>query len=605
MNDDAAAIRNAKAFTMRRVIKNGSVISGVPSVVKCVWTPIKIANLNTFEGTIEGAQSRKSCNIHEHCRGHLCISPFNDAYLIPYGFAVGGEIVSSDGSLMNQALITGDKTRSDIMAHCFRKIATKNGILRKSCNGCRPTNTVRLVASPSTGPPHSIEIPIRVMERSVFMYVSEDGRCSTRKLEVGDVIVVGRCPSQGADSALPMRVVMGSPGINSVRVPLEICGLNNADFDGDELWMFVPMSLAAMTEANECWHRVWNETPINYVFANARITASANEVPASIDPAMLTTMTFEEMATHQGGSMYKSMMLKPASWKTMYATMISKTYWRSHVVRSEAGIVNTTMSRHGLAGPYGFMRMGMMLGSCVTPRNGALRISSTNEIDLPFVVAGTDMSVVACSSAMTKMSNVMYQNGIDMSKHGVTESKTAAINTIMEETGSSYGVVDVDGRPSIALIKNSIVHGMTGLCTNTGAIMKMNDNVSKFTRACSIVSMIEEIDNVRLTTAERVAAAFFITFLAATTGPIMNRNPINVMRKLGLDWYTSVTCSDVRWFKDVIRDGIADPSISMSTDISSVLGAIFIGNLSMIVSRPEIPHAGRTVAGGTVSDYSS
>jgi len=604
-NMETNTIENTRPFTMKRVVKVGSMISGTPSVVKCIWTPIKTANLVMLEGTLEDAQSRKSCSAHDYCKGHLCVSPVSGGYLIPYGFAVGGEIVSSDGSLMNQGLITGDKSRNDIVSHCFKKIATKRGILRKSCNGCRSTNTIRLVASPSTGPPHSVEIPDRVLERAVFMYVCEDGRCTTRRLQVGDVIALGRCPSQGADSALPMKVTRGSPGIDSVRVPLETCRLNNTDFDGDELWMFVPMSLAGMSEANACWDRIWNKKPIDYVLKNAYETAGENGIPNWIDPAMLTTMTLEEMSTHPGGKMYESMILKPKSWKTMYKTMISKTYWKSHVIRSETGIVNTIMSRHGLAGPYGFMRMGMMLGSCVTSNAGMLSVRSTKQIELPIVPAHPDMNVVACSSAMAKMSRIMYQNGIDMSKHGLAESKIAAINTIMAETGSSYGIVNVGGTPTVALIKNSIVHSTTDMCTNMGAILKANDSNDMIMRACAIVSMIEEIDGVRLTGTERIAAAFFITFLARSTGPIMGRNSIDVMNDLGLDWYTSSTCSDVRWFKNVIRTGVTNPDVSMSTDISSVLGAIFIGNLSMIVSKPEVSHRSDTVIGSTFSGYSS
>lgn len=343
-----------------------------------------------------------------------------------------------------------------------------------------------------------------------------------------------------------MKVAIGKPGVSSIRIPLELCSLTNADFDGDEMWMFALMSLASMREASGCWDRFWNRRPIDYVLKSVYETALLNDIPTTFDPAMLTTMTLEEMGTHKGGGMYKSMMLKPDSWRAMYKTMISNTYWRSHVVRSESGIVNTIMSRHGLAGPYGFMRMGMMLGSCVVPRNGMLTVNSAKGITLPPVVADPTMNLIACSSAMTKMSTIMYQNGIDMSKHGEVRSKISVINTILEETGKSYGIVSAHGSATIALVKNSIIHQVTNMCTNMGAITKANGPADMIVRACSIVSMIEEIDSVTLTSAERVAAAFFITFLAVSSGPIMNRNTIDVMKQLGLDWYSSCTCSDVR-----------------------------------------------------------
>ncbi|KAK5152563.1 hypothetical protein LTR04_006375 [Oleoguttula sp. CCFEE 6159] len=240
---------NTKPSTIKRSIRSGSSIASVPSVVKCVWTPPKTKNLLVFEGKIEDAKSQRSCSMHEFCKGHLCMS--NGAYLIPYGFATGGEIVSSDGSVLNQAVINGRKSASDVADHCFKRIKGKRRIMRKSCNGFRPTNTFRLVASPGHTPPGFIEIPERVVQRARFMYVSGDGRCSTRAIKQGDVIVMGRCPSQGADSALPMRVVVGQKGVNSVRVPLEIYKLNNADFDGDELWMLMPMSAVSIEEVDE------------------------------------------------------------------------------------------------------------------------------------------------------------------------------------------------------------------------------------------------------------------------------------------------------------------------------------------------------------------
>lgn len=594
-----------KPFTMTRLVRNGSMVSGVPLVVKCIWTPINVSNLITTEGTLEDAQAISSCRIHDYCRGHLCISPSNGAYLIPYGFAVGGEIISSDGSLMNQALILGEKGRSDIVDHCFKKVAGKRGLMRKSCNGCRPTNTMRLVASPSVGPVHTIEIPDRVLRRSVFMYIFEDGRCSTRKLEVGDVIVVGRCPSQGADSALPMKVVRGKPNVNSVRIPLELCNLTNADFDGDELWMFVPMTLKGMMEAEQSWNRVWSQSTIKSVFGDVTTVAKENDIPLWLDPAMLSTMTFEEMSEHKGGSMYDSMMLKTKSWKQMYKIMISKSYWRSFMARSELGIVNTTASRHGLAGPYGFMRMGMMLGSCVNVRNGSLTIASAKCPALPIVRMPPTTDALSCSSAMTKLTKIMYQAGIDTSKHGVTGGKTPAINTLMSDIGFCYAITSVGGGVGVSAVKNTIVYGRSDLYTNLSAMLKSNGPADMIRRAYGIVSMIEEIDTVTLLDTERVAVAFFICFLSVNINSLVNQDPIGVMLKLGLDWVTSVTCSNVKWFKNVIRSENALGNVSMSTDISSVLGSIFIGNMSMITNTPSTAYRTGTVIESEMSTVSN
>jgi len=39
--------------------------------------------------------------------------------------------------------------------------------------------------------------------------MSEEGMCTTEKIKEGDVIVMGRCSSQGSNSALPVKVMRG------------------------------------------------------------------------------------------------------------------------------------------------------------------------------------------------------------------------------------------------------------------------------------------------------------------------------------------------------------------------------------------------------------
>lgn len=591
---DDYKIQNARPLRLRRVVKVGSLVAGVPSVVRVEWTPIKTKNLLTFEGTIEDAQSVKPCNLHEFCKGHLCVS--NGAYLIPYGFAVGGEIISSDGSLLNQAVIHGDKTAADVADYCFKRIATKRGIARKSCNGCRPVNSFRLVASPANIPPGYIAIPKRVMERARFMYVSGDGMCKMRKLKEGIVITMGRCPSQGADSAPPMRVVIGEEGVNSVGVPLEICRLTNADFDGDELWMLPPMSEASERELEECWERQWGSGRIRSVFASVRKVSIDNRFGPEFDAAMLTTMTFEEMGSHPGGQMYDDMILKPKSWKEMYKTMIAPGYWKTYVERCENGLVNTIMSRHGLAGPYGFMRMGMMLGTCVNLRDDTMVIDSFNTPELPFLNVPPDWNKIPCSSAITKLTKIMYQSGIDTSKHGSTKGKIPAISTLLEANGHAYGILSRGGGAAVALLKSEFASSQTDVYTNLSAIRNSRTPKEMLGRACMIVSMVEEIDSAPLTDLERIACAFLLSFLCANSDNLMNVNSVDLMLRLGLDWYTSLTCSDVRWIKNEMRTR----DVNLSTDISSLLGSIFLGDMSLFASKPSIPHrAQTTVASAT------
>ena len=591
-------VENARPFVCSRMVKPGYSITGVPSVVKCVWTTIKTENLLVFDGELEDARGTKSCNMHKGCRGHLCIA--NGTYLIPYGFAAGGEIIASEASMLNQSVILGDKNSDDVAAHCYKRIATKNGILRKLCNGCRPTNSMRLVASPGNVDKGVIQIPHRVMNRSRFVYVSQDGRCKTRKLKDGDTIVMGRCPSQGSDSALPMRVSTSTENTNSVRVPLEVCKMNNADFDGDELWMLVPMSTIGFEETRRAWYRVWGDDRIISVFGAACALACENGLERVLDPATLTTMTFEEMSQHPGGRMYDSMMLKPKSWREMYKVMVSVTYWRSHVSRSETGIMNTVMSRHGIAGPYGSMRMGMMLGTCVNTRGNVLVVDSVMMPVLPRVVMTRLESSVVCSSAMTKLTKVMYQAGIDMSKHGAARGKIPAIRTILTSSANTYAIAGQQGNENVVLIPSADASRLSNIYTNMNSIRSAAASPDVMRVACGVVALVEELDSVELTNQERVAAAFLLVFLSAYTNEVVGTNTVELMGTLGLDWYTSVTCSDVRWIKNVMRNAYSSTPVSLTTDVSSILGSIFIGNMSMFTSADSTVRGCMTV--NTISD---
>jgi DNA-directed RNA polymerase beta' subunit len=82
-----------------------------------------------------------------------------------------------------------------------------------------------------------IYLPNEGFDKGVFLFMSEDGKFSTVKLKEEDLVMYGRCPSQGRDSALPMKVRRVETGVFSMRVPLDVCNMNNTDFDGDEAWV--------------------------------------------------------------------------------------------------------------------------------------------------------------------------------------------------------------------------------------------------------------------------------------------------------------------------------------------------------------------------------
>jgi hypothetical protein len=93
----------------------------------------------------------------------------------------------------------------------------------------------------------------------------------------------------------------------------------------------------------------------------------------------------------------------------MYKVMTSQAYWKTYVERSEHGIMNTIMSRLGLAGLYGFMRMGMMLGTCVNIRDNTLVIDTVDPSAMPLPLLNVPMEAIKipCSSAIPKLTKIV------------------------------------------------------------------------------------------------------------------------------------------------------------------------------------------------------
>ncbi|KAF5530509.1 hypothetical protein FNAPI_13539 [Fusarium napiforme] len=515
-----------------RKIKDGSVVRGVPMAVKCEWTPLKIENLDVIDAKVEDVQRNKPCNEHDYCMGPQYSNPVDGTYLILNGTAKKDEIISSDSNLMSQMVMNGKKTAADLAKHCYDKIA-KKGVLRKQNN---------------------IEVSERVMHRALFTYVAEDGKCSMRNLKDGEVVVIGRCPSQGPDSTVPVKVWTGSPGVNSIRTPLELCNLANLDFDGDEEWLRAHMTQSGKNELETRWHQFWIENPPKPVFESVYRVAVRNKIDTRIDLAVLTTITFKEMSEHKGGEIYESMLLKPKSWKRMYKVMTSNTYWKSCVTRGMAGMMNAITSRHGLAGLYGLMRTGMMLGTCVNVIDGMIRIASKRGVNLPNTYVPKDMVPLASPTALTKMTKVMYQKGFDMSKHGGGHGKP--IDTLMGSDVGSYAMVANNCGVQIVYYHrdnypNVNIHGVAGIYTNMQSILYSSTPIDMIKKACTVTSMIEVIDGVELTAGERLMASYFFSFLSMYLNgrEVVNRGmiPIEVVMDLGLDWYTSVT-NFMAWF---------------------------------------------------------
>ncbi|KAK6429200.1 hypothetical protein LTR95_014652 [Oleoguttula sp. CCFEE 5521] len=136
-----------------------------------------------FTPMSEDLTAVKGCTVHKGRRGHLIISPDQNAYMIPYCFALGDELRYSDAATLNAAIYSGSETAGAVMNYCFDWIKGKNGILRKHCYSTRPTNCIILVASPSDKEWGTIYLPERVFEMGKFLFLTEDGIYNSCKIE--------------------------------------------------------------------------------------------------------------------------------------------------------------------------------------------------------------------------------------------------------------------------------------------------------------------------------------------------------------------------------------------------------------------------------------
>lgn len=597
-----------RPFTAVRVIKPGSSTVTAPRVVSCFWSPLKTQNLYAPTMTDEEMDANVGCTKHVRCRGHLRMDPTRSVYMIPHGFAIGDELRNSDAYVMNKMVMDGRKDASDMSSFCFKRVAGKRGILRKACNGTRPTNSFRFVASPSIGHKYVVYLPYHFFDKARFIYVYPNGRCVMRKIEEGEPVLIGRCPAQGSESTLPMIAMRGPKGESSAKIALDICPRNNADFDGDEIYGVVPATDASRKELIEALKRAWGPDMTSNFLSDVKKIVIENGGDPAVDPVMYTTMPLEDMETHPGGKIYNTLMLKPKTWKIMAKTMSSSSYWKSWVTRSEHGIMNTIMGRHGIAGPYGYMRLGMMLGTCVITSSNKVTINAMPKPKLPSVDVFPGMNRITCSSAMTKLTKILYQRGIDTSKHGKVMGKIPAMETLMKLSDDCYALTTVNGSATLSLTKATNAISSTNPCTTLEWIFNEGMRSEIIAASIMVTSMVEEIDDVMLTPQERVMASILFAFLSLNVKAVMERDSIDVIYPLGFDWYTAATCSDIRWLKNVIRDPDRYPDVRLDTNIDSTLGAIFLGNMSMITPENTGEHGDGTVKMNTdteVIDWAS
>ena len=580
---NANADPNLRPFGIRRIARPGGSIMSAPMVVSCNISTIERANLPLTPVAEQDMVTITGCKVHANCKGHHMTNGTGDTFMIPYGFAKGDETMYSDAAMINKAVMSGEKSATDVANFCFKRIGGKSGIARKGCNSARPTNTLRFVASPTdeNTDPEIVFLPVEVFQKGAFMFMNADGRFTTKKLVEGDVILVGRCPTTSKDNSIPVVAMKGCEGEASARVAIDFCDLNNLDFDGDELWFYVLGSDLAVAEAKACMRTFWDgyKAAKSPFYARMRESAVTAGIALEVDSAVCSTMPLENMRTHGGGQVYDSALLKSKSWGEMSRIVDEAGYWKTWALRSMNGIVNTTMSKHGIGKPYVDMRTLMMMGTIVTVDDHMIAVTCKDKPALPIVSAPMDAGPGTCPSALAKMMSVMYQEGIDAAKHGMAASRVPAALTLVSEIDLCYAIMPVSGGTSVAMVTPSEASVFGVPYTKLSYIASGLTPEEMIEKSIMLVSIIESVDRIELTIGERLMAAFFFAFMSTRTHAIVTGNPIDIMLAVGADWFTSFMCSDVRWIRDTVRNISLSANVDTSTDVSSILGSIMIGNM--------------------------
>ncbi|KAI0011446.1 hypothetical protein F4779DRAFT_615687 [Xylariaceae sp. FL0662B] len=396
-------MQDNRPFTIRRVAKPGSSVTTAPMVISCSWNMLNTANIYRYICRSEDLTDVIGCTMHRDCKGHHMRDQNDAAWLIPFGFATGDELRFSDAGMINSGVCSGDKTAEDVMKYCYDRIKGKRGILRRGCNSTRPTNTVRCVESPmkpDTSESMSnqlgfIAVPNEFFDKGRFLFMTSDGRFETARMKEGDLVAYGRCPSQGVDSALPMKVKRAEDGEFSTRVPLDVCNMNNTDFDGDEAWMFKMVTDDAISEMERAWNRIWVEEGRTSIYSRVTDIINKSASDPTIDPAMYTTMPLEDMIDHPGGEVYDLLMLKAKNWNVMGKTTFEDSYWKTWVERSMDGITNSIINKYGIGTPYVQMRDCMMMGTIVVRDKKHIRVMTKDAHQVPVVKAPISMGIGA------------------------------------------------------------------------------------------------------------------------------------------------------------------------------------------------------------------
>lgn len=102
-----------------------------------------------------------------------------------------------------------------------------------------------------------------------------------------------------------MKVKRAKKDEFSIRVPLDVCNTNNAEFDGDEEWMYKMVSDDTISEMEQAWGRILVDEGRTSIHSKVVDIINKSASDPLIDPAMYMTMPLEVMIDHSGGEVYR------------------------------------------------------------------------------------------------------------------------------------------------------------------------------------------------------------------------------------------------------------------------------------------------------------
>lgn len=163
--------------------------------------------------------------------------------------------------------------------------------------------------------------------------------------------------------------------------------------------------------------------------------------------------------------------------------------------------------------------------------------------DLPATSVTIIHDPIPASTAVTKLTGIIYQQGIHLSKHKCIDSNAPDINSIMSNHKKAYSVNSTTGYYKITLADSSIAYKSSQVYTNLSYIINISKISDMLRRSYNMIALVEKIDDIALTELERVSVPFLFAFIYANITSATDTDKSGFMKRLGLDWHILDICS--------------------------------------------------------------